>query len=293
MNILVCGAEGFIGRHISAALRQQGHTVLRGMRRGGDIAMDYTHDVQATVWRDRLQGVDAVVNAVGILRNSRRTPMTAIHTDSPRALFEACAVAGVRRIVQVSALGVDGNPTLYASSKRAADESLLALNAAGQTDGVILRPSIVFGLGGASSELFLKLAQMAFLILPGAALRTKVQPVHVHDLAQVVSTLLSAPPGKQDTLACVGPRACTLAEFIAELRQQMTLAPARVWPLPDRLSRWSARMGDLIPLTPWGTETLTLLQQDNTAPAQAFHQLLGHAALSPEFFLTPSQELAT
>lgn len=293
MNILVCGAHGFIGRHISAVLSQRGHTVLRGARRGGDIAMDYTRDVQASAWRDRLQGVDAVVNAVGILRNSRHTPMSAIHTDTPRALFEACAASGVRRIVQVSALGVEGNPTLYASSKRAADESLLALNAAGQTDGVILRPSIVFGPGGASSELFLKLAKLPFLILPQAALRAKVQPVHVQDLAQAVGALLGAQPTTQNNVACVGPRVFTLADFIGDLRRQMALAPARVWPLPNRLSRWSARVGDLVPLSPWGTETLTLLQQDNTAPAQTFAQLLGRLPLSPEFFLTPRSEHAS
>jgi uncharacterized protein YbjT (DUF2867 family) len=49
----------------------------------------------------------------------------AIHDQAPRALFAACREAGVRRVIQVSALGADaGAASRFHLSKRAADDYL-------------------------------------------------------------------------------------------------------------------------------------------------------------------------
>ncbi|WZB69924.1 NAD-dependent epimerase/dehydratase family protein [Achromobacter xylosoxidans] len=101
-----------------------------------------------------------------------RTPQ-AMHADAPIALFDACAAAGVRRVVQISALGIAHSATRYASTKRAADEHLLALTEQGRLNGCVLRPSVVFGAGGASSQLFLALARLPALLLPRAVLEAR------------------------------------------------------------------------------------------------------------------------
>ena len=72
-----------------------------------------------------------MINAVGVLRDSAGRPLQAMHADAPIALFDACAAAGVRRVVQISALGIAHSATRYASTKRAADEHLLALTEQG------------------------------------------------------------------------------------------------------------------------------------------------------------------
>src|SRR5450830_1376438 len=135
MHILLTGSRGFIGRTFKQALQNAGHTVLGGVSPGrspgpGECVMDFAHDTRAEVWLPRLQGVDAVINTVGVLRDSRSRPIDAVHRDTPVALFSACAQAGVRRVVQISALGIEGSPTRYASTKRAADQHLLGLAAA-------------------------------------------------------------------------------------------------------------------------------------------------------------------
>ena len=114
---------------------------------------------------DELKGIDAVVNAVGVLRNTAARPIDAVHHHTPVALFEACRQAGVRHVVQISALGVQTGTTRYARTKRAADEHLLGLAAATNDStsplrGVVLRPSVVFGHGGARANLFLRLARL-------------------------------------------------------------------------------------------------------------------------------------
>ena len=116
MNVLLLGADGFLGHHLQIALETAGHTVHRGVhrpvRRADEIAVDYARDVDPGAWRGRLTGVDAVINAVGILREGRGRRFDAIHDQAPRALFVACRTAGVRRVIQVSALCADAGAAI-------------------------------------------------------------------------------------------------------------------------------------------------------------------------------------
>lgn len=285
MNILLCGARGFIGRHIALALRVQGHHVISGQSAtavsataSDNCLMDYGTDLTAQHWLPRLSGVDAVVNAVGLLRPTRRHALHAVHTEAPVALMDACAVAGMPRVIHISALGIEGSATDYARTKLAADAHAMALHARGRLSVTVLRPSIVFGEGGASSALFTTLAHSPLLCLPRPVMRARVQPVAVQDLADAVARLVSPEPSLPPLVCAVGPRALTLADFVGSLRSQLGKDPARILPLPDALTRWSARLGDHIPGLPWCTATLSLLAQDNTADPAAFARILGREA---------------
>jgi uncharacterized protein YbjT (DUF2867 family) len=296
-SVLVCGASGFVGRHVVRALREAGLAVTAGTSRTQDFQQDLTPEA----WLPRVTGFDAVVNAVGLLRDTPRRQLEPVHHQAPAALFEACARAGVARVVQISANGVAHSPTRYATTKRAADEVLLHLRAEGRLDATVLRPSIVFGRGGASAALFMNLARLPVLVLPRAAVQAQVQPVAVPDVALAVLRLLQ--DGGPEIVTAVGPRALPLAAFIGELRRQRgqlgqgglrgqggrggrgDLQPARVIPLPDAPSRWSARLGDFLSGQPWSSESLALLEQDNIGDAAAFERVLGRPAVPIEQFV--------
>ena len=115
MHILLTGSTGFIGHTLQAALQRAGHTVHGGVSPRqrtllpGQVPMDFAHDTTAAAWLPRLQGIDAVVNAVGVLRDTRARPIDAVHRTTPIALFDACAQAGVQRVVHISALGIEGS----------------------------------------------------------------------------------------------------------------------------------------------------------------------------------------
>lgn len=279
MRILLCGASGFIGQEIATALQQAGHTVAARSRRSTP-SLDFVRATSATDWAPHLPGIDAVINAAGVLRDSRRAPLEAVHATAPIALFEACARAGVRRVVQISALGIDGNDTRYAQTKRAADAQLLHLTQAGRLDGVVLRPSLVFGVGGASSRLFHALSHLPWLLLPRPVMQARVQPLAVAELAEAVTALVTAPE-RRGLLELGGPQALTLADFIASLRAQRGDPPARVLALPGWATHLSARAGDHLPGSPWCRETLALLATDNVAALTTLSALLGRPATSP------------
>ena len=281
MHILLTGSTGFIGHTLKAALERAGHTVRGGVspRRSalqpGQVAMDFAHDTSASAWLPRLEGIDAVVNAVGVLRDTRQRPIDAVHRDTPIALFDACAQAGVQRVVQISALGIDASNTRYAQTKLAAEAHLQQLAAQGKVRAAILRPSVVFGKGGDSSALFMNLARLPLALLPGPVLQARVQPVSVHNLAAAVVALLGPAIDQTGTIECTGPEALTMGAFIASLRQQLGQRPATVLRLPQPLTTLSARLGDAVPPSPWCSETLAMLGSDNVGNPAQFEQLLG------------------
>ena len=183
-RVLVLGASGFLGRHVVHALRCAGATVVRGVRRAqqaDEIAIDFTCDLDPDIWRPRLNGIDVVVNAVGILQVRPDAPFDAIHRAAPLAVLRGCELAGVRRFIQISALGSGAtrDPLGYFATKTAAEEALLASTS---VTAVIIRPSLVFGEDGASSAVMLAAASLPIQFLPGDGAQL-VQPVHVDDLA--------------------------------------------------------------------------------------------------------------
>src|SRR5215212_1773242 len=127
MRVLVTGASGFIGHALADALARQGHEVLRASR-SGEVAVDFARVPDASWWLAKLSGVDAVVNAVGILRERAGQSFEALHARAPVELFRACAQLRIATVVQVSALGADaGAQSRYHLSKKTADDALRAL----------------------------------------------------------------------------------------------------------------------------------------------------------------------
>jgi uncharacterized protein YbjT (DUF2867 family) len=291
VRILVVGASGFIGRRVVAALGADGHAVVAGVRdpagfAGEAVAVDLTRDLEPADWAPRLAGVDVVINAVGILRESGRQTFDALHDRAPRALFAACAQAGVRKVIQISALGADADArSRYHLSKRAADRFLAATPLA----WVIVQPSLVFGPGGASARLFALLASLPLIPVPGDG-GQRVQPVHVDDLVQGIARLVVTDAFDARFVAAVGPVPLTLRAFLAALRAQLHPGrAARFAPVPMPIVRLAAAAGERLPGALLDRETLQMLERGNEASAEAFARLLGRAPRPVEQFVPASE----
>lgn len=287
MNILLCGASGFVGRHLETALRDAGHHIRRGVRqpRGAeDIAVDYRNDIEIETWLPRLSGIDAVVNAVGVLRDSKAQPMARLHDAVPRALFAAAVQSGIKRIVQISALGVDsGVNTSYMKTKQAADDFLQTLN----VDWAILRPSLIYGKDGASTRMFMLLAQMPLLMLPDGG-KQMMQPVHIDDVAQAVVNLLGPDTGSpplRSIIECVGSEEVTMSGLITSYRTQRGHLAPWVLAVPKVLLNTVAWFGDRIPALPVGSDTLEMLAAGSSGNGDKFIKLLGRTPRSYREFL--------
>ncbi|MDR1889544.1 MAG: SDR family oxidoreductase [Zoogloeaceae bacterium] len=298
MNILLCGADGFLGRAIANRLEQAGHRVIRGVhhpRQADDIAIDYRRDLEPEIWLPRLRDVDGVVNAVGILRERQPGDFERIHHRAPVALFRACAAAGVRRVVQISALGIS-EATPYLRSKQAADAALLECIPGGACRATVLRPTLIFGQEGASTTFFMAQASLPLLFIPQGA--GKVQPVHVDDVTTAVlrALELSADSDASQTNSRVinfpGPRALTYAEWLETYRQLMGLAPALHLPVPAFVMAMTARLAEFSRRSLLCRDTWTMLTQGNCADAKDGMALTGHPLRDPAAFAPPESAAA-
>ena len=285
MRILLTGANGFIGGQLLAGLRARGHEVVAAVRHPEAlrrkvpgieaIAVDFNRDTSAEAWRPRLEAVDAVINCAGVLHGGRGQNIQAIHAATPIALFEACASAGVRRVVQISAISADADAgTEYALTKKRADDHLRSL----PLDWVVLRPSLVYGEGSYGGTAALRgLAGLPLatpLVGDGSA---SFRPIHIDDLVETVARVVASDRFAHQTLEPVGPEVLTLRELLRKYRAWLGLAPAAEIPIPRTAMQVTAWIADLSGGGPLGTASLRQLEVGNagTEAATAFAETIG------------------
>lgn len=286
MKVLVCGANGFIGGAVSKRLTRDGHQIVRGVRRAqhpGDVAIDYAVDLKEGDWLEKVRDVDAVINAVGIIVERGAQTFARMHTQAPIALFTACASAGVRHVVQISALGAQTRDTPYFASKCEADEFLLSQ--AGHVTAHVVRPALVYGATGTSARLFRTLASLPVHVLPGGG-DQRLRPVHIDDLCDLIARLLAS--DSEAAPACieaVGATQLTYREMLRTYRAAMGLRPAFSIGIPSAVIRVSAALCGVVPGSMLTPDTWRMLQRGNTADSMTFATALGRAPRGIETFI--------
>jgi uncharacterized protein YbjT (DUF2867 family) len=277
MRVLVVGATGCIGRAVVHALRSRGQTVVAASRGDAAMPVDYMQAVTPQAWAARLveARIDAVVNCVGILMPSRAQTFERVHAQGPIELFRGAALAGVSRIVQVSALGVteegDDHPP-YISSKREADRALARL----PLTHAIVRPSLVYGPDSDSASLFATLASLPVVSLPGGGAQ-RVQPIHVYEVAESIARWIENKDSASGVFELAGPKAMSYREMLAAYREAMSLGAALWLPLPMALMQAGAWLAEHLPQKVFSRDTLRLLERGNTSSDNAAPRLLKRA----------------
>ena len=285
MKILLTGASGFIGRRLLRVLQDGGHELVVAARRAPDdrslhwIAVDFARPIGAADWAPHLAGVDAVVNLVGLFRERDGQTFQALHVDAPCALFDACVRAGVGRVVQLSALGVEAAATPYQRSKKSADEHLLRL----PLRAAVVRASLVFGRGGPSAALFLTLASLPVLPLPDGG-RQPLQPLHVDDAVQALRLLVER-HWDCGIVELVGPRPLALRDYLQALRRGLGLPPALTLALPARIVALAVGVAEKLPGSLIDRASWQMLQQGSVADPASTTRLLGHAPRGVDDFI--------
>lgn len=270
MKVLVTGASGFVGAAAASALRAHGDTViaLAHTARGHDPlqAVDITR-MDEIAWRALLGDVDAVVNCAGVFAGTATVSVEEINHRAAAALFRACAATGVRRVVQLSAIGAEDALSPFARSKLAADQALMTLD----LDWVILRPAIIFGEDATGGGALLRgLAALPVLPLDSAA--GDMQIVQLDDITATIVRLTRADAPARLVLDLVGPERLSFRETIGAIRTWLHRKPAIVAPMPEWLMLLGYALGDLVGWLGWRTPIRSRARAELKRGAVGDHQ---------------------
>ncbi len=280
-RVLLLGGTGFVGSHLCEKLTRQGWHVTVATRRaanasrvqmlpGLQVAMGDVHD-PATLER-LLAGHDAVVNLIAILHGDEASFAKA-HVALPQALARACVASGVKRLVHISALGVDDRqpdaaPSMYLRSKGRGEAALKAAAEACPLALTVLRPSVIYGDGDQFLSLFARL-QRVFPFMPLAGAQARFQPVWVEDVAEAVLRCLRQPATIGLTYNAVGPDTLTLKQLVQLAARASGAGGARGRPvlaLPTGLGRLQAWLMECVPGEPlMSRDNLDSMKIDNVA----------------------------
>lgn len=270
-KICVLGGSGFVGSAIVAKLDAAGYqvTVLTRRRETAKLlfllpnvnvvecdVLDY-HALNAV-----LRGVDAVINLIGILHQSRRLSFNTVHHQLPAQLAKICADLGIKRLIQMSSLRADENaPSQYLRSKAAGETALKALQ--DKINITIFKPSIIFGRGDQFTNLFatlIKLLPVVLLAKPNA----KFQPIWVEDVASCFVNSLENSDTYGQTYELAGPKVYTFRELLQQI--MVVLAVKRtIIGLNSTLSYLQALIMEFLPVKLMSRDNIKSMEVDSVS----------------------------
>ena len=279
MRILVVGANGFIGSYVTARLIKDGHEVICPVREVEStkrkfpvieiIKCDFNTDTDSQKWLGRLKNIDLVINVAGLLTSSSSNKIENVHINGPKALFDACVLAKVKRIIHISALGIDDEKTTdYAKTKKIADNYLKSLK---NIDWLILQPSLIYASGCyGGTSIFRALASLPYITpLVGDGLQ-QFQPIHIDDLTSVALACIKKEGKTCKVLKIVGPEIVTVKDILINFRRWLGLPPAKLIKIPLIFIRIGAKVGDLLGISTLNSTLYKMMLQPNIADKEEF-----------------------
>jgi NADH dehydrogenase len=274
--IVAFGGTGFLGHRVVRHLLDRGFQMrvaarhperivsLLGADGAGTEAIPADVHDEASV-AAALAGAYGVVNALSLyLEGGGRDTFRAVHVEAAARIARLAREAGVARLVHVSGIGADpASPSDYI---RARGEGEIAVCDA-FPGATLVRPSVMFG----SDDHFLTTVTKLLQTLPVYPLfgrgRTRLQPVHVEDVAEGIAQILGcAAAAGHPCYEFGGPRSYTYVELLQSVAERSGCR-VRLLPLPFALWQAVAFLAEFLPDAPLTRSQVALMRHDNVASA--------------------------
>ncbi|MFD2204552.1 complex I NDUFA9 subunit family protein [Kiloniella antarctica] len=276
--VTVFGGSGFVGRYVVSLLAKDGWQVRVPVRDPhhakflcpcGDVGQVVplvidVFDEEAV--SHVIAGSDAVVNLIGILFEGGRQRFDYLQASLPGVIGLAAKHAGVRALIQMSAIGADVRSfSAYGRSKAEGE-----LAAKSSFPGVtIMRPSIIFG---PEDDFFNRFARMSVIspflpLIDGG--RVKFQPVYVGDVAHAILKAVNNPKDYGGSVYELGgPRVLSFRRCLEVMLRQIRRDRLFV-SLPMWIAKVQAFFFGVLPNPPLTLDQLKMLQNDNVVSSHA------------------------
>lgn len=272
MNVLVTGANGFVGQSLCLGMAVRNFSVLKAVRhteqRNSEAECGKCVSVgnigPTTDWRHALKGVNTVVHLaarVHVLKEIVSDPLAEfrkVNVYGTEHLAKIAAEAGVHRLVYVSSIGVNGKKTNkqsdcfsesdppapydpYTTSKWEAEQALFRVSKETSLEIVILRPPLVYGPRAPGNfDRLINLVHRGFL-LPLASVKNKRGFIYVGNLVSAIVACVRHPVAAGKIFLVSDGEDCSSPELIRRIAQALN-RPARLLPFPPALLRMAGKL---------------------------------------------------
>jgi nucleoside-diphosphate-sugar epimerase len=263
-SILVTGASGFIGGVLCKTLKQRNisyRAVVRKKRQDADVVLANLD--KSTDWNGVLRKGEVIVHlaarahvmrekAADALEEFRKTNLHAtVH------LARSAASLGVKRLVYVSSIGVNGLNTIgrtafteadtpfphnaYALSKWEAEQALRQIGMETGLEIVIVRPPLVYGADAPGNFALMIRVLQKQIPLPLASVENLRHLVYVENLVDALITCVAHPLAPGNTYIVSDNEAVSTPELLRRLGDAMG-KPAKLFACPPGLLKLAGKI---------------------------------------------------
>jgi len=297
-EITVFGGSGFLGRSLVKRLAETGFRVRVAVRdtEAASFLKVLGDTGQVVPWPANItrpdqveaavKGAEYVVNLVGILFKSKNQNFNNIHEIGASTIAECASLAGVKRLIHVTAIGADDDsPSEYGRSKAAGMKSVKSVF----PNASFVRPSVIFGANDNFFNLFAGLTRLTFALpifgcptipkikfFPKGGLisidfygegGTKMQPVYVGDVADAIIRILSDPKTMGQTFDLGGPKVYSFKELM-KLLLNITGRTRILVPIPFGFAKVISWFFELWPSPLLTADQVNSLKRDNVVSGE-------------------------
>ena len=270
--VTVFGGTGFLGRRIARHLPGQSLSARVAARHPERVPSPSEGSALQSKRADindegavaaAVAGAYGVVNAVSLYRERGTETFHALHVKAAERLARQAQRAGVERLVHVSGIGADAaSSSLYIRSR---GEGELAVQAA-FANAIIIRPAVMFGRDDAFlNTLVTLLKRLPAYPLFGRGL-TRLQPVYVEDVAEVIARVLQPAAAHPVTYELGGPRIYTYEELLKAVAERLGRRPI-LFSVPFPVWHLLARIAETLPGSALSRSQVDLMEVDTVASA--------------------------
>lgn len=264
--IAITGATGFIGREVVRKAREAGVPVRavvrdpRTARLPADVEIFHGNVLHAPSLEGALAGCRAVIHLVGIINEWRENTFQRAHVVATQNVLDAAKRAGVKRWIQMSAVGTRPDaPSEYHRTKWAAEEAVRKSGLA----WTIFRPSLVYGEGDRGLNRLAAVVRWMPVVPVLGSGQARVQPIAVEHVAHCFVAALWTDAAVQKTYDLCGPVALTWNELYDELMRAMGRRKPKVH-VPVRLAYGLGAILERTGPYPMLSRQQVLLSQEDT-----------------------------
>ncbi|OKO88282.1 epimerase [Bradyrhizobium sp. NAS80.1] len=265
-RVTVFGGTGFVGRRIVRHLSDSAVTVRIASRHPARAEGDNVEQVIADAHDERsveaaVMGADGVINAISLYTEHGGDTFHSVHVEAAARIARVARHTNIKRFVHLSGIGAD--PASSSPYIRSRGEGEAAVQAT-FPGAVVIRSAVMF----APDDVFLTTILGLLRTLPAYPLfgdgRTRLQPVHVDDVAAAIAKVLLQTQRPYPVYELAGSRVYSYEELLRTIARTAGLRPMLVR-IPFAFWNAAAGLAEILPHPRLTRNQVELMQIDTTA----------------------------